>query len=302
MTSRILVADDTPTVLGFLELVFERQGFEVIKAGNGEMAVELAHSQDPDILLVDVMMPGMDGLEVCRRLRSNPATTHLPILLYSATVGEELRGQALAAGADEFLGKTMHHAELVDRVRDWLASQSSPGGVGEPPYVAVTLDLVALLQVELVWLLRGDGADRLETLAVGCERGEQEALRFLETVGRQPLEAEEGSLMAQVFARDRACMQWGLGELARYARGERLAQAMRHLGARSVWLTPLRGPDKGRGAMIFPGFSTIGLDRKTARLVAVAARYAALALGNLSWLPAPRPKLSTWSKERGDGS
>ena len=129
MNPKILICDDTPTVLDFLELVFEKQGFEVIRAGSGEYAIQAAADHHPDLLLVDAMMPGIDGFEVCRRLRANPETAGETILMYSAVVGEEVRARALSSGADEFLGKTLSHAELVAQVRDWLAASSAPGGV-----------------------------------------------------------------------------------------------------------------------------------------------------------------------------
>ncbi|MGA9190710.1 MAG: response regulator, partial [Anaerolineales bacterium] len=128
MSQKILICDDTPTVLDFLELVFEKQGFEVIRAGSGAYALEAAAEHHPDLLLVDAMMPGMDGFEVCRRLRAQPDTASETILMYSAIVGEEVRARALSAGADEFLGKMISHAELVSQVRDWLAARSAPGG------------------------------------------------------------------------------------------------------------------------------------------------------------------------------
>ena len=126
MSQKILICDDTPTVLDFLELVFEKQGFEVIRAGSGAYALEAAAEHHPDLLLVDAMMPGMDGFEVCRRLRAQPDTASETILMYSAIVGEEVRARALSAGADEFLGKMISHAELVSQVRDWLAARSAP--------------------------------------------------------------------------------------------------------------------------------------------------------------------------------
>ncbi len=122
MTSKILIVDDTTELLFFLDYIFQRNGFEVVTAANGKDAIRLAKETHPDVLLVDVMMPGIDGLEVCRHLRQDPDMRDVPILLYSAAVGEEIRQKATDAGANEFLGKTMNHEELVTKVRDWLAS------------------------------------------------------------------------------------------------------------------------------------------------------------------------------------
>jgi CheY-like chemotaxis protein len=124
MTSKILIVDDTTELLFFLDYIFQRNDFEVVTAANGKDAIRLAKETDPDVLLVDVMMPGIDGLEVCRQLRQDPDLRDVPILLYSAAVGEEIRQKAIDAGANEYLGKTINHEELVTKVRDWLASES----------------------------------------------------------------------------------------------------------------------------------------------------------------------------------
>jgi len=124
MSSKILIVDDTAELLFFLDYIFQRNDFEVVTAANGKDAIRLARETNPDVLLVDVMMPGIDGLEVCRQLRQDPDMRDVPILLYSAAVGEEIRQKAVDAGANEFLGKTMNHEELVTKVRDWLASES----------------------------------------------------------------------------------------------------------------------------------------------------------------------------------
>jgi len=124
MSSKILIVDDTAELLFFLDYIFQRNDFEVVTAANGKDAIRLARETNPDVLLIDVMMPGIDGLEVCRQLRQDPDMRDVPILLYSAAVGEEIRQKAVDAGANEFLGKTMNHEELVTKVRDWLASES----------------------------------------------------------------------------------------------------------------------------------------------------------------------------------
>jgi DNA-binding response OmpR family regulator len=124
MTSKILIVDDTTELLFFLDYIFQRNDFEVVTAANGKEAIRLAKETHPEVMLVDVMMPGIDGLEVCRQLRQDPDMRDVPILLYSAAVGEEIHQKAMDAGANEFLGKTMNHEELVTKVRDWLASKT----------------------------------------------------------------------------------------------------------------------------------------------------------------------------------
>lgn len=283
MSSRILIADDTPTVLEFLDTVFSRQGFEVIRAGYGEQAVERAVESSPDVILLDVMMPGIDGLEVCRRLRGDPRTAHLPILLYSAVVGE-VRAQALAAGADEFLGKTLRHEELVAKVRDWMAARSTPGGVGTLALVSVALDLVHVLDAELVWIL-GARHSSLQHMAVACERGEQQAVRFVQSVGVGPFPLDEGTFWGRTVVSGEWRVNIALEELARVPGGASIAKALEPFGALGFTILPLTGPQGERGALAYTPPPTVGQGRRAAHLASVAARYAASGLSLWGDLP-----------------
>lgn len=280
MGSRILIADDTPTVLDFLELVFENQDFEVIRAGSGARALELARSQEPDLLLVDVMMPDMDGFEICRSLRRDPETTNQTILLYSAVVGEEVRARARAAGADEFLGKTLHHAELVSRVRDWLASRSLPGGVGDPAAVEVALDLLDLMQVELVWLLhKQQGLYR--TAGISSARGQQQALRFQGLIGPGPFAPQAGSFFGRTEELRRLRMDWGLGEVADLVGGGTVANAMQRMGANALGSALLTTAEEEIGMVIFSSPAALAIDTARARAISAGLRYATMALAGL---------------------
>ena len=117
MTARVLVVDDVELNVKLLEAKLSSEYFEVIAADNGQAALELAESELPDIILLDVMMPRMDGFEVCRRLKANPHTTDIPVVMVTALsdVADRLRG--LEAGADEFLTKPVNDTALFARVR-----------------------------------------------------------------------------------------------------------------------------------------------------------------------------------------
>jgi CheY-like chemotaxis protein len=121
---RILVVDDTPRNIRVLEATLEPRGYTVLGAPSGADALLSIAGQPPDLVLLDVVMPGMDGYEVCRRLRADPATQFLPVIMVTASGDQEKRG-ALEAGADDFIQKPFNQAELLARVASLLRIKES---------------------------------------------------------------------------------------------------------------------------------------------------------------------------------
>ncbi|HSR71180.1 MAG TPA: PleD family two-component system response regulator [Kiloniellales bacterium] len=117
MTARILVVDDVPANVRLLEAKLSAEYFEVLTAQNGATALEIAGNQAPDLILLDVMMPGMDGFEVARRLKADPKTSHIPIVMVTALTETDDRVRGLEAGADDFLSKPVNDVALFARVR-----------------------------------------------------------------------------------------------------------------------------------------------------------------------------------------
>src|ERR1044071_7650507 len=117
MSARVLVVDDVPTNLKLLEVRLAAEYFEVILASNGVQAIDICARGQCDIVLLDVMMPDMDGFEVARRIKSNPATHHIPVIMVTALDQPADRVKGLEAGADDFLTKPVDDIALVARVR-----------------------------------------------------------------------------------------------------------------------------------------------------------------------------------------
>jgi class 3 adenylate cyclase len=117
---RILVADDNPMNLDILQTRLAAHGYEVLTAGDGEAALALAREAQPDLVLLDIMMPKLDGLDVCRQLRADPALPFIPVILVTAKGDSKDVVAGLEAGADEYLTKPVDQAALVARVKSML--------------------------------------------------------------------------------------------------------------------------------------------------------------------------------------
>ena len=118
--ARVLVVDDTPQNVKLLADILGAKGFVAITAGSGEEGLAKLAAEKPDLVLLDVMMPGISGYEVCRRIRADPATALLPVVLVTSLDPREERVKGIEAGADDFLPKPIQQAELLARVRSLL--------------------------------------------------------------------------------------------------------------------------------------------------------------------------------------
>ncbi len=123
---RVLIADDEPNIVLALEMLMRREGYEIRTVHDGEKAVEAARDFRPDLILLDVMMPKMDGYEVCERLRADPALKGVSIVMLTAKGREVEREKGMALGADLYITKPFSTRDVVQKVKEVLAAQ--PGG------------------------------------------------------------------------------------------------------------------------------------------------------------------------------
>ncbi len=121
MAKRILVVEDDPSFLRAISHILEREGYDVVTASNGMAGLRKAKEESPDLLILDVMLPGVDGFEVCHRLRAESQTAKLPILMLSAKGQDADRTTGLEVGADDYLTKPIDRSVLLERVEALLA-------------------------------------------------------------------------------------------------------------------------------------------------------------------------------------
>lgn len=120
MNPSILIVDDEPMTRNLLRLMLERVGFDISEAGDGQEALDMVAEKQPDLLILDVMMPHVDGITVCERLRAQAETAVLPIILLSARTSTEAVRMGLDAGANRYIGKPVSREALIGHVRELL--------------------------------------------------------------------------------------------------------------------------------------------------------------------------------------
>ncbi len=120
MAHKVLIADDNPQVLKLLQISLKKAGYDVIEAENGEQAFELANKEKPDIIISDIMMPQMDGIELCWMIRENSEIPIVPFIFLTSFDDPETEIKGFRAGADKYLNKPIERKELIEKVQELL--------------------------------------------------------------------------------------------------------------------------------------------------------------------------------------
>jgi two-component system, OmpR family, alkaline phosphatase synthesis response regulator PhoP len=122
---KVLVVDDEVYILHILDFSLGAEGYEVVTAANGEQAIEKAINEKPDLIVMDIMMPKLDGYETCKRLKEMPETKSIPILLLTAKGRDVDRQKGFDVGADDYITKPFSPNKLINRVQEILGINSS---------------------------------------------------------------------------------------------------------------------------------------------------------------------------------
>ena len=133
MPEKILVVDDDLDTLRLVGLMLQHQGYRINAANSGIQAIAMAQTDKPDLILLDIMMPDMDGYEVARKLRSDPATNAIPIIMFTAKTQVDDKVEGFEAGADDYLTKPTQPRELFAHVKAVIARGKKPRYRVPPP-------------------------------------------------------------------------------------------------------------------------------------------------------------------------
>lgn len=126
---KILMVDDSSTVLTFEAMVLRPEGYELSTAGNGRLALEAIAAAKPDLILMDVMMPEMDGVQCCKQIKSDAASKHIPVIMVTTKGNQPMVTAAYAAGCDDFVTKPIDKTELLHKIKGQLARRAAePSG------------------------------------------------------------------------------------------------------------------------------------------------------------------------------
>jgi DNA-binding response OmpR family regulator len=180
-SARILVVDDIPDTLELLSNWLEVQGFKTIQARNGQQAIDMASIHKPDLILLDVMMPKMDGIETCRQLKAKPQTANIPVILVTAKDPSDARADGMMAGAVDYITKPINLQDLTIRVEAALSTDYAAPVDVQRLLAEVAHTALAVLGSAMVWLLgidEGDHALVSQTLASHASRSTMRRIPF----------------------------------------------------------------------------------------------------------------------------
>ncbi len=285
MAWKILVVDDDQPTLDLMRVILRGQGHDISTAMLGTAALEAVARNKPELVLLDLMMPDMDGLEVCRRLRANPATADLRIVMLTAKAHPADRAEGWRVGADEYITKPVDPVDLVARIKAVMQrprpEMSSASLLTEMAHAAMLA-----LGAALVWTLAIDEDGRsLRSAAIASIVGEGMTRMFLRAlkggVGEVSFPmARQISPLTDVAIGGNALLEKPLAEVRQLAGGDVLARGLDLVGTRWVSVTPLALRGKVQGVMLVARQGDAPLSTTELRLMEVFAGQLALATEN----------------------
>jgi PAS domain S-box-containing protein len=283
--ARILVVDDIPDTLELLSNWLEVQGFKTIQARNGQQALDMATVHKPDLILLDVMMPKMDGIETCRQLKTRPQTANIPVILVTAKDPSDARADGMMAGAVDYITKPINLQDLTNRVEAALSTDFAAPVDVQRLLSEVAHTALAVLGSAMVWLLGIDDSDHvLASQTLATNSGTHEEANFLLKAGdnqaqpRFSLNDEANPMCACLLSR-KTTVNLSTKRLQDLPSTRTLFAATEQLHINYLTVVPLVTAGKAVGVMALGSYQQQDLDSPRAQqLLSSFASQAAIAL------------------------
>lgn len=286
MAVKVLVVDDDPQTLQLMSHIVRAQGYEVTTAISGAAALQQVSIARPDVLLLDVMMPEMDGIEVCRRLRANKNYADLPIVLLTAMAEPGDHADGLLAGADDYIAKPVDPASLVARIKSVLRRSRSDQPIRDL-LTEIANGAVMTLGAVMAWILIADEErGMLKSAVVAGVVGEMDPQVFLRSVKGSPGDvtfplSKQISPLCDVVLNDRPLIEQLPQVLLEMPGGELLVRGLDSIAAHVVSILPLSLRGKTLGVMLVARRGDAHVNPPDTRLLTSIAIQAAMAIENV---------------------
>jgi PAS domain S-box-containing protein len=269
----ILVVDDIPDTLDLLANWLELHNFSTVKATSGKQALDMAAEHRPDLILLDVMMPKMDGIETCRQLKASHQTASIPIILVTAKDPSDARAEGMIAGATDYITKPVNLQDLTTRVENALsADRESPVDV-QRLLEEISHTALAILGSAMVWVLSLDTINNmLISRALVTNSGSREETQFLLKAGSNrpipefSLDDTNNPLCSTVITRQMS-INIPLKRLQDEQSTQALAEAIEQLQLNFISIVPLIAAGKTAGVMALGNYQLQNMESPRARQI-----------------------------------
>ncbi len=267
----ILVVDDIPDTVDLLRDWLENHNYRTLGVTSSLQAIQVAVEQRPDLILLDVMMPKMDGIETCRQLKANPRTSSIPVILVTAKNPSDARSEGIMAGAVDYITKPVNLHDLVRRIEAALSTNVQAPVDVERLLEEVAHSALTILQPDMVWLLGLDDDDQLlKSRILASTSGSRAETDFLRLAGGEhpvpqyPLH-DAGNILCDTVISRSTHINLPVDTLADYAGTQQLFQALRMLRVNFITLVPLTAAGKTTGVMVLGSFQPLNMESPRAR-------------------------------------
>jgi PAS domain S-box-containing protein len=283
--ANILIVDDIPDTVQLLRDWLETHNFKTFGVTSSIQALDIAAQQKPDLILLDVMMPKMDGMETCRRLKANPQTASIPVILVTAKNPSDARAEGMMAGAIDYITKPVNLTELVTRIETALATTSQSPVDVQRLLEEVAHSALAILPSEMVWLLGLDQEEKALTSRILATTGGQRVeTDFLVAAGngqsipKYPLEDSE-NLFCSTFVTRKTAVNTKTTALKDHLSTEALFRATELMRLNYLTIVPITVAGKTSGIMVLGSIQPHNMETPRAtQIVTALASQAAIAL------------------------